>query len=166
MEKALKRKFGYQLGEPHYLKIEPKIIAEQFLQQTDCQFSTSLIDYKIWCFDGKPAYIWACYSRSKESVYVEVRNLDWEYLPEKSIFTHYYKDGKGILPKPKNLDKMIETASVLSNGFPQVRVDLYETNGKIYFGEMTFTSNAGYNYFYTQDFLNELGDKIILPSRK
>lgn len=50
----------------------------------------------------------------------------------------------------------------MTNFFPQVRVDLYEIDGKIYFGEMTFTSNGGYNDFYTQDFLNELGDLVKL----
>ena len=55
---------------------------------------------------------------------------------------------------------MLFIASVLSEGFPEVRVDLYEIEGKVYFGELTFASNAGYNNFYSQDFLNELGGLI------
>lgn len=52
---------------------------------------------------------------------------------------------------------------MLSEGFPEVRVDLYEFNNKVYFGEMTFTSAGGYNYFYSQNFLQELGSMIKLP---
>lgn len=162
LKRAYKAKFGYQKGEPHYLSIKPCIIAEKYLEQRNDPWTTSLVDYKIWCFNGKPAYIWACYSRSKEAVYVETRDLDWNYHPEKSVFTSHYRDGKGTVPRPKCLERMIEVSSKLSEGFPQVRVDLYEIDGKIYFGEMTFTSNGGYNDFYTQDFLNELGDLIKL----
>lgn len=162
MGKAISQKFGYREGEPHYLKIKPCIIAEKLLEQNNDAWTTSIVDYKIWCFSGKPAYIWACYSRSKEGVYVETHDLNWGYHPEKSVFTHHYKDGKGIVPKPKCLKKMIDVATILSSGFPQVRVDLYEIDGKVYFGELTFTSNGGYNDFYTQDFLNELGELVIL----
>ena len=65
-----------------------------------------------------------------------------------------------ILPKPKNLDKMIEYARLLSEGIPQVRVDFYDIDGKIYFGEMTFTSNQGRMPYYTQETLDEMGVKV------
>ena len=69
------------------------------------------------------------------------------------------------MPKPECLEEMINVARMLSNGFPQVRVDLYELKGKVYFGEMTFTSNGGYQDFYSQDFLNELGSYVKLPQK-
>ena len=158
-KKYLKEKFGKVQGEPHYLKIKPCVIAEELLN-VEHNFSTSIIDYKIWCFDGKPYYIWCCYSRTKDSVYVELRDLEWNWHPEKSVFTDHYRDGGGRIPKPKCLNKMLEVASILSKGFPQVRVDLYVINDKIYFGEMTFSSNGGYMDFYTNEFLMELGDKV------
>ena len=58
---------------------------------------------------------------------------------------------------------MLRAASILSKGFPEVRVDLYEVDNKPYFGELTFTSAGGFNDFYSQDFLNILGDMTILP---
>lgn len=155
--------FGRATAEPHYLKIKPCVIAEKYLDASNLGFTTSLVDYKIWCFDGKPYYIWACYSRTKEKVYVETYDLNWNYHPEKSVFTDHYRDGKGIVPKPKKLDEMLKIASILSEGFPEVRVDLYEHEGKVYFGEMTFTSNGGYQDFYTQEFLDELGSYVKLP---
>ena len=58
---------------------------------------------------------------------------------------------------------MLHAASILSKGFPELRVDLYEVDNKPYFGELTFTSAGGFNDFYSQDFLNILGDMTILP---
>lgn len=163
MRRHLKEVYGYYEGEPHYRKIKSCIIAEEFLKMPKTAISTSLIDYKIWCFNGRPAYIWACFNRTKAGCDVEVYDLDWNYHPEKSIFTSHYRNGGGVLQKPKSLSRMLDIAQILSEGFPEVRVDLYEYNDKVYFGEMTFTSAGGYNYFYTQDFLNELGALIVLP---
>jgi hypothetical protein len=59
---------------------------------------------------------------------------------------------------------MLEAAAVLSKGFPQVRIDFYDLDGKLYFGEMTFTSAAGMMRFYTPEFLKILGDKINICS--
>lgn len=163
MQKYIKTPYGVFEGEPHYRKIPPCIIAEEYLMMPPDSYTTSLVDYKIFCFNGEPKYIWCCYSRTKEHTYVEVHDTKWNYYPEKSVFTDHYRDGKGIVPKPKSLTQMLEIASNLSVGFPELRVDLYEYNNRIYFGELTFSSAGGYNYFFTQDFLNELGDYCTLP---
>lgn len=157
----LKEPYGHYQGEPHYLPIKRCIIAEALLTP-DSTFSSSLIDYKIWSFNGQPKYIWACYNRTSSEVSVELYDTNWNYCPEKSRFTEHYRDGGGIVPKPHNLEKMLEIASRLSIGFPQVRVDLYENGDKVYFGELTFTSYGGYMDFYTEDFLRELGDYVKL----
>ena len=60
---------------------------------------------------------------------------------------------------------MLEAAAKLSEGLPEVRVDFYEVQGKLYFGEMTFASLMGRMDFYTPDFLKELGDQVKLPTR-
>ena len=161
---ALKVKFGYINGEIYYNKIKPCIIAEEFLTNHNCTFSTSLVDYKIWCFDGKPYCTWACYSRSKEGTYVNVYDNDWKVHPEYSIFTDHYRDGKGVVPKPKTFNKMMEVAAQLSKGFPEVRVDLYEVDNKVYFGELTFMTLSAFIDFYTKDFLLELGKQCKLPT--
>ena len=158
----LKEKYGFLQGEPHYLKIKPVIIAEELLVEKNNSFSTSLVDYKVWCFNGKPYCIWACYSRTKDGTYVGTYDLNWNYHPEWSVFTNHYKNGGPVVTKPKSFDKMMEAAAILSEGFPQVRVDFYDVDGKLYFGEMTFTSNGGYMQFYTDDFLLQMGKQIIL----
>lgn len=95
----LKERYGLLEGEPHYRKIKPCIIAEEYLQMPESSISTSLIDYKIWCFDGKPAYIWACYNRTKAGCDVEVHDLNWGYHPEHSVFSSHYRNGGGHFTK-------------------------------------------------------------------
>lgn len=156
--------YGQYQGEPHYINIQRKIIAEKYLFENNPHSTLSVIDYKIWCFDGVPYYIWVCCNRTHESVYVELYDTSWNYLPQKSVFTDHYRDNGGKVPKPNDLDKMLSIASILSKGFPQVRVDLYRCDDVIYFGEMTFTSSGGYMDFYTKEFLDELGSLIKLPN--
>lgn len=162
LDNALNTKYGLYSGERHYLSIKPCIIAEEFLDNDDLGFTTSLIDYKIWCFDGKPYSVWACYSRTKHETFVNVYDLNWVCHPEFSVFNNHYKDGKGKVPKPRCLEEMLNAASILSKGFPVLRVDFYEVKGKLYFGELTCTSNGGYMDFYTKDYLLELGAQVVM----
>lgn len=165
-----KKKFGNYNGEPHYMGMTPCVIAEELLDVSKQPIKTdTLIDYKIWCFNGTPYYIWTCYNRHKGSVEVAIYDLDWNRHDEKSVFTLHYKRAQQDLPRPVSLEQMLKMAAKLSEGIPQVRVDLYEVDGKPYFGEMTFTSAGGFNNFYTQEFLDELGgytDLSIAPKKK
>ena len=168
-EALLKKSFANYNVEPHYTPMKPCIIAEELLDaRLQPIESQSLIDYKIWCFNGKPYYIWACYDRVGDSVSVATYDLDWNRHDEKSADVPHYHIATKNIPKPRSLDKMLKVAAKLSEGIPQVRVDLYEVNDQPYFGEMTFTSAGGFNDFYTQDFLNELGSycDLSLAPRK
>jgi len=161
--RLLASKFGRSMGEPHYDKIVPCIVAEQLLDNNKQQMkSTSLIDYKIWSFDGKPTYIWVCFNRTKESCMVGIYDLDWNFHPEYSVSVPHYVLADKPIPRPHCLEQMLDAASRLSKGFPEVRVDFYEVDGKPYFGEMTFTSVAGFNYSYSPEFQRILGDLIQL----
>lgn len=164
---CLGRGFGLDSCEPHYLGIPRRILAEEFLySKADAKFSTSLIDYKVWCFNGKPYCIWAVYSRSKECLYCNVYDLDWNVHPEYSSFNSHYRDGHGKIPKPAKLAEMLKYASILSKGFPEVRVDFYIVDNKIYFGEMTFTSDCGRMRYFTPEYLVELGNQVDLSLSK
>ncbi len=165
LNQRLKRKFGYLNCEPYYNKIKPLIIAEEWLEDKSNDFSTSVIDYKFWCFDGQPYRLCAYYSRSAEAAYVNEFDLDWNVHPECSIFTDHYRDGQGKVQKPVMFDKMVEYVKILSKGFPLVRVDLYNIGGKIYLGEMTFSPGCGRYQRYTQEYLIELGNQIVLPAK-
>lgn len=154
-------KYGDVTGEPHYAKIQPCIIAEELLDVNKQSIKTSsLIDYKVWCLNGKPYCIWCAWNREKGGADTGVYDLDWNYHPEWSVFTEHYRQGKEILPKPKNFKRMLEIAIKLSEEFPILRVDLYEVNGKIYFGELTFTSLGGFMDYLTPEVLLDMGSKV------
>ena len=163
-----RKNIGALVAEPQYDSIVPCVIAEELLPMESGH--TSLTDYKIWCFEGKPYFIWVCNDRNEDgnSAHVMTYDIDWNTHPEYSVFTSDYLQGAPI-PRPKNLDKMLEVATILSEGFPEVRVDLYNIDGQVYFGELTFTSQGGINSFYTQEFLNLAGslfDVDKLPKKK
>lgn len=81
--------------------------------------------------------------------------------PEFSVFKSDYLRGD-IIPKPKNFDKIVEIAEKQSKGLPELRVDLYNIDGKIYFGELTFTLQGGFMDFYIPEFNKMLGEKFSI----
>lgn len=160
LDKALGRKYGYRIGEMFYNSIPPRILAEPLLEPDPG--AKSIPDYKVWCFDGAPKYIWACYDRIGEGVAVRLYDTSWMPHDEKVRLVSHWHDA-GDRPRPQHLARMLEAASRLSKGFPEVRVDFYEAGGKLYFGEMTFSSMGGRMEYYTPQFLRELGDYCKLP---
>ena len=164
--KTLEKKYGYDKAEAHYAKIKPCIIAEKLMPVEEQNYpSTSLIDYKIWSFDGKPEYIWAVHNRQGHSCVVGVYDKEWHFHSEFSRSTPHYVLSEEAIPRPVTLDRMLEAASILSKGFPELRADFYEVGGKAYFGEMTFTAASGQNDFYTKEFKTILGNFVTLPKK-
>lgn len=160
----LRVKFGYLSCEPHYNKIPPMVMAEEFLKLDGAGISSTPIDYKIWCFNGEPCFVFVVYNRDNVNGHVEVEqyDLDWNYHHEWGRFTNHYRDGGGKVPCPKSFNEMLEAAKILSKGFPEVRVDFYDVAGKAYFGEMTFTSDCGRMPYLNKNFLSQVGEKIDL----
>ena len=146
----LRTDFGYKTLELHYSKIEPKIIAEEYIESR----YRELQDYKFLCFDGKPEYCWVDMGRYSEHTR-NVYDMNWKLQQwNQETYSHY----KEPIPRPKNFDKMIEIATALSKGFPHVRVDLYNVEGKIYFGEMTFTNGGGFDRILPAEYNTMLGN--------
>ena len=152
---------GALAAEPQYKEMKPCVIAEALLPIE--KGKKSLVDYKIWCFNGKAYYIMTCSNREDSFTKLNLFDLKWNNL------SHFIKASKDYpietenLPKPMCLDKMIEVAEILSKGFPCVRIDLYNIETHVYFGEMTFTSLGGMMSYYTPDFLLKCGSLISLP---
>ena len=153
---------GYTTCEPHYLSIQPRIIAEELLEERELKdLSTSMIDYKVWCFNGVPNVIFLCYDRHKDTNGHSVASYDiydvktWEVKRE-YLEKDFRPNSHTKFPRPPKLEDMIECATNISRGFPVVRVDFYCINNKIYFGEMTFTS-AGANCYY----FSNLGQRVM-----
>lgn len=164
MLKKWLKPYGYVGGQTHYLRIKPCIIAEELLHQSDDlkMFSpNSLVDYKMWCFGGEPESIWVAYNRHNAlMVNMALYDKEWNPMPQYLQDTKLEKYNPDVsVPKPSCLEEMLGIARVLTEPFPEVRLDFYVINGKPYIGEMTFTSGYG---FYTEEYYQYLGDKIDL----
>ena len=155
---ALANDFATQSLEPHYHHIKRKVICEEFLPEISGHLPS---DYKFYCFNGKVECVLVC-SERENSLRLDYYDLDWRYLPYAPSKYH----AKTKVKKPKNFDQMVAIAAKLSKGFPFVRVDLYNIDGKIYFSELTFTPAAGISATLTNEALGYLGSLFKLPPKK
>lgn len=155
---------GALSGEPQYRNIKPMILAEELLPCNEGE--TSLVDYKLWCFNGEPYSFLICSERQEDGYHatVDCYDLKWNRHPENMLASSHITIATKAIPRPACLEEMIEAARKLSKPFPEVRVDLYAVNGKVYFGEMTFTSLGGMMDYYTPKYLVEMGKHVTLPA--
>lgn len=154
--------YGAATGETHYLSIPKRLVVEEKLECANGELPT---DYKFMCFNGKPVYCLVCTER-EEKRFSKKSNLFDAYTwteVDNSVNPHHRGDAKSI-ERPANLERMIEIASKLSKPFKFLRVDLYEVNDKVYFGELTFTPAGFRSPTYTRDMLMKMGELIDLDS--
>lgn len=164
-----KKVINFGLGKNHYWasreypykNIKPRIIIEKYMEDSLNNNDKDLTDYKIYCCNGKVICIMTCTERSIGVKY-HFFSPDWEFLRWDHI-TQYEPEGF-TMPRPSNLDEMLELANKLSENLPEVRVDLYSINGKTFFGEMTFFSNSGFDTDLTPEADCILGSYLTLPS--
>lgn len=131
-----------------------QIIAEQLLINNCCP-DAGIEDFKILCFHGKPTYIIVDKDR-----YTDHRRNFYDTNWVRVNVTTDHSQFDTPYPKPQNLIEMLEIAKKLSRNFPFVRVDLYNVNGKIYFGELTFYPWSGYVKFTPEEFDLHLGSLL------
>ena len=162
LDRALETSLGYRFGETFYNPIPPTILAEEYLDSG----AERPVDYKVWCLDGKPYCIFTCHGRTKKHLYINVFSTSWEPRTDVCVYSDHFRDGQFRAPRPTRLEEMLAAARTLAEGFPEVRVDFYEVNGVLYFGELTFASASGMMDYFTRDFLLEMGAKVTLPERK
>lgn len=154
---CLKHNFYYHAREWPYKNIRPRIIVEKYMVSED---GKALKDYKLMCFNGVVKNIFVCTNRYSEGgLNVTFFDTSWNRMP----FERHYPQDKDLIAKPVNLEKMIILAEKLSVDIPFVRVDFYEINGKVYFGEMTFFPGGGTEEFTPDSWDFELGSWIELP---
>lgn len=158
LNKGLHENFALKNLEYHYSYINPKIICEELLEDGKLELP---LDYKFYCYKGKVECILLCSNREKE-LKLDYYDTDWNYLNYAKKEFKSNEEHK----KPKNLKQMIEIASKLSEEFEFVRVDLYNIDGKIYFGELTFSPACGLQYANTDEALNYLGSLIKIDLMK
>lgn len=158
-DRWLNTNFAYLTLEMQYEDIKPKIIAEKYIVNEN----NDLPDYKFFCFDGKVfcLYTMINYTFDHSKGQLGFFDRDYKLMP---YHRGEYAPIKEQLPKPKNFEKMVELAEILSKGFKHVRVDFYNLNGKIFFGEMTFTTSGGFAVFVPEEFDLLLGKQWNLIS--
>ena len=148
--------YGLKYGEWHYSEIVPKIICEKYLDHFES--SSSVVDYKLHCFNGKPFCFLITFDRTEKSVKASSYDLHWQRMDLLKV------EGDDFA-QPQNLALMIQFASMLSNPFPYVRVDFYEIEGLLYFGELTFTPKGGMQTPYKDETLDIMGEQLMLPKK-
>ena len=158
IEKSLKRDYYIAGREWPYKNVPRKIIAEQYMEDTETQ---ELRDYKFFCFNGevKALFIASDRGNPKEETKFDFYDENFNHLP----FTNGHPNATKEIVKPKTFEKMKELASILSKGIPHLRVDFYEIDGKIYFGELTFCHWSGFVPFNPEEWDYIFGSWITLP---
>ena len=154
---AMKRNYYYGEREWAYKSVKPRIIAEKYMID---EKTAELRDYKFFSFNGDVKLLFIATGRqSGGEVKFDFFDMDFNHLPIRNGHPN-----AEILPeKPETFDEMKRLASILSDGFPHVRVDFYEINGKIYFGEMTFFHFGGFVKFEPAEWDKKMGDWVELP---
>lgn len=153
---CLKKNYYYGGREWPYKNIQPRIIIEKYM----CENNESMIDYKFFCMNGEPRFLYVSQGlENHATAQISFLTMDYKLAPFKR------KDYRGfdeIPKKPFMYEKMQELAMILSKNIPFVRVDFYEINKKIYFGELTFYPCSGCIPFDPEEYDEILGKELII----
>lgn len=164
LNKWKKIKFANYAMEPQYNYIDTKIMIEKLLEYTP-----PLYDYRFFCFDGQPKFLYVSVDGEINEHGISDKKTRKNYYDlnfKKLNFLKNDNDELVGISKPENFSEMLNYAKELSKDFPFVRVDFFNIDGKIYFGEMTFTPSSGFTSYYNDETLNDLGNMIKLPDKK
>jgi len=145
--------FAYNSFELHYKNIIPKIICEEYLEG----LAESVYDYNIYCFHGKPEYIWCIKGSHRPGCQASFYNKKWEM----QSFSYGYPKDPVLAPRPSKLEEMLKLSETLSKEFEHVRVDWYNLpDGRVLFGEMTFSTWSGLMHFEPEEYDLVFGNLI------
>lgn len=145
--------------EWQYKDMKPRIICETLLERPDGKVWD---DYKIFLFNGVPRFFQVEVGR-ETNVALLFFDMDWGRIPVKRL--EYPNDAPFSVPRPERLDKMLALACQLAPDVPLVRVDFYVHEGKIYFGELTFTPAGGNARWDPEQYGQIFGDMLVLPDK-
>ena len=140
-----------------YKNVPHRVLAEQLLEK-DCHYN-DIPDFKFYCFDGKPKVVLMATNRFTSHNF-NYYDMDFNRMPVTSSFGEM---SETEFEKPLHFEKMKEMAARLSRGIPHLRVDMYYTNGKVFFGELTFFDGSGFDNNSSDSVDLEWGGWISLP---
>lgn len=153
MKNWLRENYYDLTGEWGYKDIVPKIVCEKLLHG-------DIVDYKFLCFDGQP--VLANVIANRAGHHYDLYNVDMNFC---CVQAEKQKGFQQAFQRPRHWEGMIEMAKVLSKEFPFVRVDLYDLEGQIYFGELTFSPANGMADYFSKEWDIKLGKQYDLPKR-
>lgn len=161
LRKGLAKSYYYENREWPYKDCKHRLICEEYMVD---ESGYELKDYKWFCFDGEPKALFIATDRGNpnEDTKFDFFDADFNHLPIKNGHPNATK----VIAKPAGFEKMKELAAILSKGMPQLRVDFYDINGKIYFGELTFFHWSGLMPFQPEEWDEKFGSWIKLPIDK
>lgn len=149
------------LREWPYKDVKPRIMAEEFIEQRNGE-EKELVDYKFFCFNGMPKFC-QVKTHDEERDCTDLFDMQWQLLPFNGINPNQTNATKTPL-EPQNYDKMIKLSKELSTVASFCRVDFYNIEGKVYFGELTFYPASGMGCFTPLEYDDIVGDMLILES--
>jgi len=156
LKKGLKTNFYWQSREYPYRGVKPRIIGEKYMEDN----SGELRDYKFFCFDGEPKFMFVASDRMKaDDTKFDFFDMDYNHLP----FTNGHPNAAKSPRKPETFEQMKQLAAKLSQGIPHMRVDFYDVAGHVYFGEMTFFHWSGMTPFEPEEWDYKFGEYLQLP---
>lgn len=161
IEKSLKRNYYWSSREWPYKNVKPRIIAEQYMEDSVTQ---ELRDYKFFCFGGEMKVMFIASERYNDTTETRFDFFDRDF--RHLDFRNGHPNADVPPAKPEKFEEMCVLAEKLSQSIPLLRVDFYEVDGKIYFGELTFSHWGGMMPFEPAEWDRKLGDWITLPETK
>lgn len=156
IEGSLRNNYYYHAREWPYKNVKPRIIVEEYKENKE---DGELRDYKFFCFNGKPCLMFVATNRFGEGdTYFDFFDMNYKHMP----FTQGHPNAPVEPNKPKNFDKMKQLAEKLSVGMPFVRVDFYDVDGRVFFGELTFSHFSGMMPIVPEEWDYRLGKMLKL----
>lgn len=156
LARCQKRNYYWSKREWPYKDVPKRIIAEEYMQNGDMP---NLNVYKIFNFGGVPTLIQTIQNDKTREESIDYFDTEWKLLDLRQGFPN----SAVPLPRPETLPEMLRLAARLSEGFPFLRTDFYEVNGRVYFSEFTFYSDSGFGAFDPEEWDEKLGRLICLP---
>lgn len=153
----LRTNYFWRTREWPYRDVKPLIFAEEYIEPDN---GADLLDYKLMCFGGEVMCSFTCTGRARGDLRVDFFDAEWVHLP----FTRHYPNSDVLPSRPRRYGEMVSLAEELSRGIPFVRVDFYESGGRLLFGEMTFYPGAGFEEFDPLEWDERLGSWIDLSN--
>lgn len=155
LKNGLRQNYFLHNREWPYKNVKPRIIAEQYISDND----EDLKDYKFFCFNGDPLYCQVISGRNSNMT-IDFYDRDWNHQSFHEPFFYPFSD-KGHC-RPSRFDEMLQLSKQLSLGIPFIRVDFYQVNNQVYFGELTFYPTSGMGGFDPEEWDNIFGNLINL----